>query len=224
MENIVFIRISDGYWPIKSISLEGDILTNFLISDVGSDVPDWIEWLEGNKDAHIRNNATNTFEDPDNPDEILINDALSDGEPFVVIKRQKLIELLKSWQQLNKQRPHYIVITRDGDDISMHGESHIDIPHQFATFRSYDGSYVQTRFEGPLGWIVGVFLTKDVRDNASPWIEWLDNPQEHEIIESKKIRTRLIKNADEILLGDILTEDGPNFPLKKDMLVEVLKK
>jgi hypothetical protein len=129
MKRIIFKRYPDGdYWPIKYVSLELDILINFLATDVGLDgAKYWIEWL---KNLHrqypvMGGNLTYLTENSDVPDEILIGDALTEDEIYFCIKKQKLIELLTTWEKLNQEKPNFIVVTIDGENIAMTGHENI---------------------------------------------------------------------------------------------------
>jgi predicted MPP superfamily phosphohydrolase len=136
MKRIIFKRYPDGdYWPIKYVSLDIDILINFLATDVGPApyrVEGWIEWLNHSEYPYTSSNATNLFK---GENEIVeLSDVLSDDNICFIIKKQKLIELLTTWEKLNQEKPNFIVITINGENIAMTGVEDAEIPsHKLKT-------------------------------------------------------------------------------------------
>jgi hypothetical protein len=136
MKKIIFKKYPDGdYWPLKYVSLELDILINFLSTDVGPApyrVAGWIEWLNDPQYPYTASNATLLSKEKD--DIIELSDVLTDDEVYFAIKKKKLIELLTTWEKLNQEKPNFIVIIIDGENIVMKGVEDAGVPsHKLET-------------------------------------------------------------------------------------------
>jgi hypothetical protein len=131
MYKLTLKRYIRSYSPVKSINIEGDILTNFLTTDVGSRALSWIDWLNDPEDKLASANLTILAKDPDCPEDILIGDIFDDGPfdevPHFVIKKNNLIELLRKWDELYKQEVSYIILTIDDDQyVHIEGKASIE--------------------------------------------------------------------------------------------------
>jgi hypothetical protein len=199
MEKNILKKSGSGYWQLNSTSLKADILINFLTSDVV--IPNkWIAWL--NNPERQYNSSNLTYMEKKDGDIIELSDLFSEEGPFLAIKKSKLIEVLEQWESLTKQRPHYIVITLDGDDIHMEGTNNMEFSEQsFIAVRKEDTYYLKKSWS-PLGWLWWKFLEKDVDGEVDPWLAWFNDPQQREIVSSRfDIYARIKKRETVCYLG-----------------------
>lgn len=121
--------LSNGYWHHITKGYEEYILENFLISDVGcssQSINEWINWLGDNQELYASSNLTFIGKEENDIielyDILTLPDNIIDDTPRFRLKKTKLIELLQTWEKLNQEKPNFIVITIDGDNITMEGK------------------------------------------------------------------------------------------------------
>lgn len=113
-----------GYYAIQEISSENlSLLAQFLTSDVISGSNSWKEWLLNEKLTNSNGNAT-SIEREGNA--IALSDLYADEESqprTLKIETDKLVRIFDQWQELCKESPKKIVISRKDDQISLNTEN-----------------------------------------------------------------------------------------------------
>jgi len=113
-----------GYYAIQEISSENlSLLAQFLTSDVISGSNSWKEWLLDEKLTNSNGNAT-SIEREGNA--IALSDLYADEESqprTLKIETDKFVRIFDQWQELCKESPKKIVISRKDDQISLNTEN-----------------------------------------------------------------------------------------------------
>ena len=113
----------NGYWLKSANSAEAEILAIFLETDIGSnpfqlqeEIKKYHDWWYTYCDASAITlyNGTITLQDIWSEEE--------DDAKFVTTK-DKFIEIIDKWDELYKQKPKEIIITIDGDTVTLTGKN-----------------------------------------------------------------------------------------------------
>ncbi len=96
-----------------------EVLGHFLTNDVDS-IAFWKEWINNSKYEDTAGNFTFLEKEGD---KIIIGYLYAEDEYKNIFEttQKQLLEILDHWEELCKQRPHEIIITKEGDKVTLEG-------------------------------------------------------------------------------------------------------
>jgi len=129
METLIFEYDNKcGHYHLKKYSNQGMFhLAFFLTDDVGCDgVGSFKEWINDPTQIATSSNYSYLEKDEDDPSKTIIGCEVEEGEPGEVVFETTIKQLnyiLDRWGQLCKEKPKEIIITRDGDNVTLEGRN-----------------------------------------------------------------------------------------------------
>ena len=116
------IRRGEGYLPVEANSVSIGILGFFLRDEVGYEVVSYKDWISN---PNYDYTAGNTIYLEKKDDNIILGDLYADKEyeeDVLEIPQKQLLDILDKWEELCKQMPKEILITMEGDKITLEGK------------------------------------------------------------------------------------------------------
>jgi hypothetical protein len=198
--------------------MNAQIVGNFLVSDVGVDINSWVELFDDYEHDQLIGNLTKIGK---RQDLVALSYILFDEGPYLIFKRQQMIELLEAWNRVLIMRPHFVEILIDNNCIEIIHKDTVTIDQELVSLQmGLDGYYIKecSHF---VAHMFGKFFQQEVCERAHEWIAWLEHAEQ----ESQKgiCAVRVTKKDEVVLFQEKVSQDGPHYSFKISSLINALK-
>lgn len=115
-------KIKNSYLFKESQDSLLSILTFFLLDDCGIEIESWKKWFLEEPYTSVGSNATYLIKD-EKKNKVYIS-RIWDDDPDaeeLELSGEQFLHILDRWEELLKERPKEIIITKEGEKITMEG-------------------------------------------------------------------------------------------------------